>query len=421
MARNGRQTSRRPPRSRAAALLNNPDLLRALFRPVQRFRPTLTVGGRVIVTRHRDVCEVLERDEDFTIAEVNAARMDRINGPFILGMDRSEQYLGEKAILQQAVLPGDLDRVRQLVRAEAAALVDGARPAGRIDLVQQLARPVAVRLVARFFGVPGPDEATMLRWMRAIFHETFLNVGGDPEVHRAGERAGEEFHAYADDLIAGRRRELAAAGPGAAPPDDFLGRLVAASGLSDESIRRNVGGVVVGAVETTNKAVAHVVDQLLRRPEVLDRARAAAVAGDMDAMTAYALEALRFNPLNPVLARHVSRPAVVAAGTSRARKLAAGGSVYAAVLPAMFDPEVFPDPEAFRIDRPASAYLHFGHGMHTCFGERINLIQIPEVVAAVLRLPHLRRAPGPEGRIAYDGPFPDRFVVEFDRAGRAAA
>ena len=413
----GRQPTRRAAQSRAAALLNNPDLIRAVFRPIQRYRPTLALGSRYVVTRHADVCEVLERDEDFTIAEVNGAKMDTINGPFMLGMDRGPQYLREKGILQRAARPDDLEAIRAHVRAAAADAVAAVRHDGRIDVVQQLARPVAVGLVATYFGVPGPDQATMLRWMRTIFHETFLNVGGDPHVRQAGEQSAEEFHAYADALIAARREEIDAGKEG---PDDFLTRLVAFQAdpdtrLSDESVRRNVGGVVVGAVETTNKAVAHALDQLLRRPSELRGAVEAAEAGDLDLVRAYTFEAMRFNPLNPVLARHVARTSVVAAGTRRECRMPAGRSVYVGVMPAMFDPDAFPDPDAFRVDRPLSAYLHFGHGLHTCFGERINLVQIPELVAAALRLPGLRRAPGPDGQIAYDGPFPDRLVLEFDR------
>jgi hypothetical protein len=59
-------------------------------------------------------------------------------------------------------------------------------------------------------------------------------------------------------------------------------------------------------------------------------------------------------------------------------------------------------------------YLHFGYGLHTCFGRAVNGVQIPELVAALLRLPNLRRAPGSAGRIYYDGPFPNRLVLEFD-------
>ena len=91
-----------------------------------------------------------------------------------------------------------------------------------------------------------------------------------------------------------------------------------------------------------------------------------------------------------------------------------GGSVLAAILPAMFDPAVFEDAGRFRTDRPQAAYLHFGHGLHQCFAERINQVFIPEVVAALLRLNRLGRAPGRAGKLAYDGPLPSRLVVEFE-------
>jgi cytochrome P450 len=400
----------------AFGLANNGRLLRALCWPLRRCKPILVVGRRVVVTRHDDVREVLSRDEDFTIAEVNAAAMDRVNGPFILGMDRSPQYVRERSILEQCVHAGDGDRVRAFVRSSAADLVSVARPNGQIDVVQGLARLVAVRLVANYFGVAGPSEEMMMRWMRTIFHETFLNVGADPRVRRAGEASAAELHAYADELIARRRAELEAGGE---IPDDFVTRLVRMQAdretrLSDEGIRRNIGGVVVGAVETTSKATAHAVDELLRRPAALAGATTAARSGDSEAVGRYVFEALRFNPINPVLARHAARPAVLAAGTRRQRCIPAGSHVYAAVLPAMFDSKVFNQASRFRSDRPDWAYLHFGYGLHTCFGRYVNVVQVPEVVSAVLRLDNLRRASGRDGRIVYEGPFPDRLLLEFD-------
>lgn len=400
--------------TRRAGLIENGPLLAKLAWPLLRFRPIVSGRGLVLVTRHPDVKEVLDRDGDFTIAEVNAAAMDRVNGPFILGMDRSPILLRERSILERAVHDGDADRLRSAVAATAAELVDRARPRGRIDVVQDLARPAAVRTVAGYFGVPGPDEPTMMRWMRAIFHEAFLNGAGNPVVRRAGEVAGAELHAWSDALIAMRKAELEAGGP---VPDDLLTRLVRLQGdeatrLSDEAVRRNIGGVIVGAVDTTSKATAHAVDQLLRHPDAFRAACEAAATGDVDRVGSHAFEALRFNPINPVLVRKAARTTVLAAGTRREHRVTAGSTVYAAVLAAMFDPSVFPDPYRFRVDRPASAYLHFGHGLHGCFGRYVNLIQIPELVAALLRLEGLRRAPGADGAIAYDGPFPDRLLLD---------
>ena len=411
------------PKRGKRSLADNGPVLRRLAWPFLRLMPTVAVGNLVIVTRHADVVEVLTRDEDFTVAEVNAVPMDRVNGPFVLGMDRSEQCLRERSILQRCVHDGDTERIRSFVAAIAASLVERARPAGRIDVVQDLARPAAARLVAAYFGVAGPDEATLQRWMRTLFHEAFLNGGGAPEVRRAAEVSAAELHAFTDELIATRQAQIRA---GERTPDDFLTRLVRLQGdeatrLSDEGVRRNVGGVIVGAVETTSKAVAHATEQLLRHRDAFQKAQAAARAGDVETVRGYAFDALRFNPINPVLARYAARPAVLGAGTRRERRIPEGRKVFAAVLPAMFDPRAFPSPGQLRADRPASSYLHFGHGLHACFGRYVNQVQIPELVAALLRLDGLRPADGDDGVMLYDGPFPDRYLLAFEASGTTAA
>lgn len=409
---------RTPPRPAALAvrLANNAALLRFVGRPLQRFLPVLSIGRVVVVSRHADVLDVLERDRDFTIAEVNADAMDRINGPFVLGMDRSELYTRERSVLAGCVHADDQTRIRREVASTAADLVAAAVPRGRIDVVQELARPAATRLAASYLGVPGPDEATMMRWMRLLFWEAFLNGAGDRDVRRAGERAAAEFHVHVDGLVADRRAEAVDTGH-----DDLLRRLASArpegTPLSDEAVRRHIAGVVVGAVETTTKATAHAVDQLLRRPEALRSASRAARDGDVAVVAQFVFEALRFNPLSPLLVRHAARPTVVAAGTRHERHVPAGRTVYAAVLTAMSDPRTFDDPHSFRHDRRPAADLHFGHGMHACFGRYVNLVSIPELVMALLRCGRVRRAPGPEGRMRYEGPFPDRLLVDLDPAG----
>jgi len=49
--------------------------------------------------------------------------------------------------------------------------------------------------------------------------------------------------------------------------------------------------------------------------------------------------------------------------------------------------------------------------MHRCFGYYINGVQVPELLAALLRRPNLRRAQGRDGRIDYAGPFPDKLML----------
>ncbi len=73
-----------------------------------------------IVTRNADVIEVLKRDTDFTIRQINAQKIDQIGGPFILGMDASPQYDRENATLHEAVRRDDLDAFGSLLRIQPA-------------------------------------------------------------------------------------------------------------------------------------------------------------------------------------------------------------------------------------------------------------------------------------------------------------
>ncbi len=390
-------------------MLGSPRLQRPVFSLLRCLVPVLRIGSTVVVTQNADGVDVLRRNSEFTLAALNGPRMRRWNGDFILGMDGGPDYERELAALRRAA-PGDLTAVAAFVADTAAGLVEAVRPSGRLDVVGQLARVVPARVVATIYGVPGPDEATTMRWMRALFDAVFLDDG--PRARKAAELTVAEQRPYMARLIAGRRSALAA---GDDVPDDMLTRLVAMgaaeSWLDDDAVRRNINGVIVGALETTAKTVTLVVDELLRRPSALATARAAALTGDIDAVRQHAWEALRFLPHGPLLERHATQATTIG---PRQRPVPAGALVLVVTASAMFDSAAFPDPNSFRADRPLDSYLHFGHGLHTCFGLAVNQVQIPELVAAVLRLPGLRRAPGPAGRLSWDGPFPDRLVVEFD-------
>ena len=65
-----------------------------------------------------------------------------------------------------------------MVAEVAASSLDGA--AGTVELVSRVGRLVPLRIVQRYFGFPGPDDATMLRWSRATQADMFRNPTNDP-------------------------------------------------------------------------------------------------------------------------------------------------------------------------------------------------------------------------------------------------
>ena len=185
--------------------------------------------------------------------------------------------------------------------------------------------------------------------------------------------------------------------------------------MEDLDIRNNLLGLLIGAVPTTSRAAVQALDQLLARPGALAGAQRAARDGDDRLLAAHVFEALRFNPINPVIYRRATRDTQIAANTLRERGIRKGTMVMAANLSAMFDPLVLATPEEFRTDRPWNHYLLWGDGQHICFGDHINRASIPGLLKPLLQKQGLRRADGAAGRIDTGGtPFPVHFDVLYD-------
>jgi cytochrome P450 len=399
-------------------LLARPDLVRPLFAHLRAHHPILKVPKLAVVSLYDDVVEVLENEAHFSVVPIYARKMEQTTGDFVLGMANTPQYQREIGLMRQAAHPEDVDRIGTFAVACAAEQIASFAPTGQIDAVGELARRVPTRLLGAYFGTPGPDEATTMRWMRTIFREIFLNLGNDPIMAQEAHVSAKELNEYLDSLIAARKAEIAA---GKDVPDDFLCRLLKLQSAStppveDETIRRILGGAIVGTVDTNTKAIAQALDQLLSRPLTLKDAHAAARADEDALLARYVFEALRFNPQNPFLIRHCMEPYTVAQGTERATQIPKDSLVIAGTESAMFDPRKFPEPDTFRADRPAENYLHFGAGMHACFGRHFAGALIPGVAKPLLRCQGLRRADGADGELNYDGAFPDRWIVRFDAA-----
>ncbi len=381
-----------------------------VFGALRRFDPVVANRLFAVVTRHADVTEVLSDHQTFSVRE-NGLRMRRLAGPFILGEDDTELYRRHDAALRRVVRPEDLPRLRDHVFERAGRILDERAREGAVDIVAQYADPVLADVSGFYLGAPGPDEASQARWAKAIFHELFINVTNVTSVRERGEEASEQMREHLERVIAARKR---AVGGG---KDDVLRRLLALSEpprLDDREIRDNLLGLITGWIPTASKALAMAMMELLERPDALEQARAAATEGDESRVRDHVWEALRFRPQNSGLLRYCEQDRTIARGTHRETTIRKGSTVFVATQSAMMDPEVVQDPRTYRPGRPPECYMHFGQGLHRCWGEFINEVQLPAMAAQLLKRPGLRHARGERGRLRWDGPYPGRLVLEFN-------
>jgi cytochrome P450 len=355
----------------------------------------LRLGSNVIAVRHGDVSAVLARDLDFLIAPVNAARIEAVNGPFVLGMDRCATLAKEREALYSALRQVDRAKLKDDVDERARRAIAGAAD-GTLDVVGSFARPIAASTARSLFGLTGQDDILFMDVARAIFAHTFLNIGGDKTIEARALKAAVLMRRWFEVEIE-RRRSNGQLGT------DMMGALLRDGLLDDDGVRRTLGGMLVGSIDTTATAVAKIIAILGQDPKL--RKQIYADRNDSAKLSMWCLEALRRWPHNPLVLRRASVDTVLS-GTD----VKAGDTVVAFTQAAMLDPDVFPEPNLLKPDRPLSAYLHYGGGLHPCAGRAINDFQITTLVRQLLE-----RDIDSTGRIIWAGPFPDQLIVRFSR------
>ncbi|MFJ2034341.1 cytochrome P450 [Streptosporangium sp. NPDC087985] len=385
------------------------------FRELREHRPIFVTPGFTLVTRFPDVMEVLSHENIFSV-RLYAPRMDPVvDGPFMLARDDTPVNWREKGIMQAVLRPEDLPDVREMAGRIADESLDRNAQDGRIEVVSRLGRYVPIRLCGEYFGFPGPDLETMYRWSRATQFDMFKNLQNDSVVHEESVRAGQEMMAYLKDLLDDKRAAVEHVQVNS--HQDIFSRLIrtyfpAELDFDDHRILANVAGLLIGAGETTSQAIIQALEQILLRPDIQAQATDAATRPDLGRFDRYVWEALRFNPINPLVFRYCEKDYKLAAGTQRETLIPANAIVFACTASAMFDEYYVPDGSSFRMDRPDFIRLHFGFGHHTCLGRYVAGVMIPEVVRRILLRPEVSLLPPPHGGVDFQGgPFPERFTI----------
>jgi cytochrome P450 len=394
-------------------LVENPEPVFAILR---RFKPILLVKNTAVVTRFEDVQEVLSRDDVFQVTYKDKMEVVAGGSNFFLGMQNSPDYERDHSHMLTVVRREDIpEQVAPFVAATAEGLV--ATAGGRIDVVGQLSRIVPARWIAAYFGCPSTSDEDLANWSTAVFQYLFTDIDNDPTVAAAARDASTKTRAWLEASIKNRKAQQLQ--PGRPQPDDVLGRCIALQkagvpGMDDSTIRTNLLGLFVGAIPTTSKCCTQALDELLKRPTDLLKAQNAAASNNDALLADYVFEALRFNPNNPVVVRLAVQDYALAKGTMHETLIPKGASVAAATQSAMFDDRFVDSPNEIRSGRPAYLYMHFGYGLHTCFGQHINRVQIPGILKPLLKRKNLRRTAGTAGQLTYSGPFPSTMSVQFD-------
>jgi len=185
--------------------------------------------------------------------------------------------------------------------------------------------------------------------------------------------------------------------------DDILSLLVGArhedgSPMSDAEMRDELLTLLVAGHETTATSLAWAVERLTRHPEKLARLRQEVEAGSEEYLTATIQETLRLRPVISIVIRRLTEPVEIGG-----YELPAGVSVTPSIYLVHRNPEIYPEPDAFKperfLDNPPGTYtwIPFGGGVRRCLGAAFAQFEMTVVLRELVRRREIRPAdPKPE-------------------------
>ncbi|MEM8903879.1 MAG: cytochrome P450 [Actinomycetota bacterium] len=344
-------------------------------------------SGAWVVSRYDDVAAVLLDHETYSAATY-AGATGAVLGETLIQMDGPEHVWRRSAVAPDFV-GSRLEAWMPVLHESIDALLDRLPGDGRFDLVRDVSTWLPVNLIVAMLGFDG-DQTTFHGWVKDIM----AGLAPIPEPRERGRAAHGALCAHIAPLLDHVDDPLRT---------DLIAKIARAESdgrrLDPEEVRAFVGLLFIAGGETTDKAIGNLWWNLLRSPDVL-----AAVLDDRSRLQAAFSETMRLDA--PVVSedRFTTRDVEWYGVT-----LPTGTRVRALIGAANRDPDVFAEPDEFRLDRTdlhlgverrngsaepgRHGHLGFGIGKHFCLGYQLARAEAVECTNRILdRFPNPRFA-----------------------------
>ena len=283
-------------------------------------------------------------------------------GSSLISMD-PPRHRQLRNLVTQAFTPRAVAQLSGRITAIVNDLLDRVIATGRMDVIDDLAYPLPVIVIAEMLGIPQEDRQRFKIWSDAVVGASYPE-GGNPQA---------EMSAYFLNMIEQRRHEA---------KDDLITALLNAQIDGQHLNQQELLGfcilLLVAGNETTTNLVGNAFLCFDEHPEVMEQLRAepALMPGAIE-------EVLRYR--SPV--QFMSRRAI-ADITLEGHNIRADQEVLAWIGSANRDERQFPNPDLFDIKRTPNRHIAFGHGIHFCVGA--PLARLESKIALTLMLERLQ-------------------------------
>ena len=259
-----------------------------------------------------------------------------------------------RALVNKAFTRNAIRALEPRIRTLMEELLDAIEDPSNFDLIQTVAIPLPVLVIAEMLGIPREDLVRFRRWsaQRARLLEPILTKAE----RKTAEQATKELDDYFLSIIRMRRAE---------PQDDILTRLVQAEeqgdNLNEQEMINMLRLLLIAGNETTTNLIGNGMLALLRHP-----AQYQALNDDPDLIPAAVDELLRYD--SPV---QMTLRCALEDGDINGTPVRAGQDIIVLNGSANRDPAAFDNPDRLDFRRAQQEHISFGRGIHHCLGSML--------------------------------------------------
>ncbi|OBH07864.1 cytochrome [Mycobacterium sp. E2699] len=315
-----------------------------------------------ILSRLDDVRAAL-RDTDQVTSAQGVTRL-RISGPLAVVTDGEEHARLRKQV-QPGFSKGAMKSWQEMTEKLATDLVTDVLNDPGCDVVQRLAIPMPISLIAQILGIPDTDIGDFRRWSERAVGVMDLTPTLSSLVDAAKTMSA---------MLALQRYFTGQfATGGLKGSNTVLGRLIEHNtdgSLTDRQLLLIAIHLLIAGNETTTNLLGGMFDTLARRPDQYDLIRA-----NPDLIPLAVEEQLRITTPIQNLYRYTRADYQIGDVT-----IPTGSRVLLSFGAANRDPTAFDDPDEYRADRDPRTHVAFGYGAHMCLGAPLARMEAQAVL-----------------------------------------
>jgi cytochrome P450 len=244
---------------------------------------------------------------------------------------------------------------------------------GSMDLIDDLAYPLPVTIIAELLGVPIEDRNLFRGWADTIVSSTGGDITDDHGTSNNIVQMIKEMDSYFSGIVEGRTQK---------PRDDLITNLIKAQVEGRHLFREEILTfcrllLLAGHVTTVNLIGNTILSLLQNQTEFR------LLQNDHNLIPSTLEETLRYRSPVQAVIRIVSKDTNL-----RGQTIKSGQRVIVWLGSANHDESVFVDPERFDITRSNSqhqVHVGFGHGIHFCLGAPLARLEGQVVLRVILQ------------------------------------